>query len=627
MQKNIKLFSLLILFLLLSGTAGAETITLNPCSQDDINTALKNAGENGTVILTAGEYPLKGPVYVPRNINLIGEPGAKFLVSSDISSPWFSPTVGAVNLFDPFNNTVKGFEIDGNCLKLNNDWANSPGHAHDQEQLIKAIGSRNNFGKNIIISNMTLRNAFGDGIQARCIDGIICESNTIINCQHESIYFSASKHCFAFFNEMAVITSDGVRYDNCLEGESKGNKIWKYSGDSNGAYKGGANGFQVGDAQVSKGYDGRKDWITTKNITIHDNIISDPGRQGVLLDDVSRNPASNVYVHDNIFVNTTELRTMGVHVDDYSINNPPSMEESEKIFEKIYDIQNLLSLEYPENAVTQQTADQFSYKVIETENGKIAGGIKILGFNNLSIIDNQSYISDPKDAIIKTSVIRNPSLDLWFGGIEDIQRDVNISIENDTLTATMTVKMTWYNYQRNKLGKLTAGKLQTSIATFNDSYYPAPRVIEQPAEIKGIIYQYSDHFDIKALKQGICKDITYQSGDNTSKQVFLVGTRNQTAEGVKYTEYSRLEHWEEEGNLTRFGDWIQVNRTYDPSIIQVTASTPYKKYQVTEFEIIEKEAPKEPINPWFYAKIVFWVFLSITIRFYWNEIKSMFGIE
>ncbi len=334
--------------MLLCGLANAgEQITLSPgvgnSNQNQINDALKNAGESGTVILTSGEFEITGPIYISRDTTLKGELGAKITVSKDISSPWFSPTVGVVNCLDPVNVKINGIEIEGNCQNLPSSWASSPGHAHDQEQLIKIIGSSGNFGQNIEISNMVLHNSFGDGIQARFIDGIICSDNEIINTQHESIYYSACKNCKMINNKMAIITSDGGRFDNCINGEAEENIVWQYNGsDNNGAYKGGANGFQLGDAGSSKGYNGKKNWIHTENIEIHNNTIIDPGRDSIVIDMAGQKPSTNVYIHDNFFVNTEDVETMGISIpDDVSVDNPPSVEMSERIFESIFDVMYL----------------------------------------------------------------------------------------------------------------------------------------------------------------------------------------------------------------------------------------------------------------------------------------------
>jgi len=457
--------------------------------QNIINDALS---EGGTVYLNAGTYTIDGPVYIGSNSILTGDPDAKIIVSSDISNPWFSPTIGVVNLFDPFNVQIKGFEIDGNCHNLNSDWANSPGHAHDQEQLIKVIGSSGNFGNNIRISNMKLHNSFGDGIQVRCIDGIICADNEIINTQHESIYYSASKNCKMIDNKMAVITSDGGRFDNCINGEASGNIVWKYTGtNNNGAWKGGANGFQIGDAGSSKGYNARKDWISTQNVEIHDNVISDPGRESILLGEVSRNPESNVYVYDNVFKNTEELKTMGIPVDDYSIENPPTVEQSEKIFTSLFDI---LNISFVDSGVTNQTEGDISYSVQKTDDGKIAGGIKIVGFKNQILINNHTYIPDNNSTIVKYEAVKTPSLNFVAGGVEKIDKTVDVKTENGTAYATLTVKMKYYTVSKNQFTGETTTRYKISEAKFKDSAL-SPDVLTRPTDMTGAVNEFKGELE------------------------------------------------------------------------------------------------------------------------------------
>jgi hypothetical protein len=339
-----------LLFLLIPIAQASETYTVSPTGASDqniINAAINKSSPGDTIYLTSGIYPVDGPIYLKRQMKLTGDSDAVILVSKDITSPWFSPLIGVINCFDPFDIEISGFTIDGNCQNLNSDWANSnPSHAHDQLQLIKIIGTSNNFGQNVKIHDMTLCNSFGDGIQARLIDGIICEDNKIINCQHDSIFYKACKNCKMLNNRMAVITSDGGRFDNCFNGESEGNLVWKYDGSNNNkAFKGGANGFQVGDGGQSMGYDGRTNIIHTENIEIHNNTIVDPGRKSIVVDAAGQAPSDNVYIHDNIFVDTNEVKKMGIPVsDDISFDNPPSVEESDRVFSSIFDI---LSKEVP----------------------------------------------------------------------------------------------------------------------------------------------------------------------------------------------------------------------------------------------------------------------------------------
>jgi hypothetical protein len=306
----------------------------------------------------------------------------------------------------------------------------------------------------------------------------------------------------------------------------------------------------------------------------------------------------------------------------------PSEEIEDTDTHEIIDIMYLLGLEYPENAITHQTAEDLEYVIKNddlTEKGKIAGAVAIIGWNNLVKIDDLFFVSSPDDAIIYSRVIRNPSLNMWSGGIAKTEKSYDVSLENGTATVIMTVETTWYNIKTNHVtGKRERSRLKTSKYTFENIYSPAPEILEQPGEIRGMIYQYPDHFEMKVSGTGLT-DITYKTENGTSKHIFMVGTRNETDVGVKYTEYERLEYWTEEGERIHTGDWVTLPGRYFPGNVEVIASGPYMEYKEIEFKIIEKEAPKDPIKWWFYPYIVFWFFLLLTLRYFWGEIKEMFG--
>jgi hypothetical protein len=328
-----KTISTFIIFILLSGIATATG------DEIEINKLLESGGN---VTLESRVYTIEGPIYVPANTVLSGVHGTVIRVSDDIKK-FFSPTVAVINCNDPHNIKIYGFTIDGNCQNLNSEWANSaPEHGHDQHRLIQLTGSSNDFGENVYIHDMVLSNSFSDGIYARLIDGITCSNNLITNTQHECIYYKACKNCKMLDNQMAAITSDGGRFDNCFNAKFQNNFVWKYDGsNNNGAYKGGANGVQAGDSGVSKGYDGRTNILHTTNIEITNNTFSDPGRKAILIDAGGQKPSTNVLVKDNIFIDTEGLERAGISIpDDISYENPPTIEQSENVFNSIFDILN-----------------------------------------------------------------------------------------------------------------------------------------------------------------------------------------------------------------------------------------------------------------------------------------------
>lgn len=593
-----KIVLLLLLFWYSVELAQAgEQIVLSPdgtnSNQNQINEALKK----GNVYLGPGVYEITGPIYVQRNTIFSGDSNAKILVSSDISSPWFSPTVGVVNVLDPYNIQITGFEIDGNCQNLNPDWANSPGHAHDQEQLIKIAGSSSNFGNNILIANMKLHNSFGDGIQARFIDGIICSDNTIINTQHECIYFKLCKNCKMLKNQMAVITSGGGRFDNCYNGEAEGNIVWKYDGaNNNGAYKGGANGFQVGDAGSSKGYDARTNLIHTENIEIHNNTIIDPGRESIVVDAAGQRPSTNVYIHNNIFVDTEEVKRMGISVsDDISVNNPPSIEMSEKVFSSIFDI---LEVEFTDTGRTDQKAEDLPLQVVDKEKGIIAGGVKIVGFKDVIVLDNISYIPGEEAVLVQSKAIKSPDIEQFTGTIKKIDKDIDVELKDGKAYATMTVKTTWYTVKKNSItGKNTKSKLKTSTATFRDSCQ-APMVLERGDNVKAYINVYSDTKNpiakLRIPHSNTTQRIEVFYKDNSTTHTFLIGERLTDESGIQYTVFSRCELWD--GNIPHMGNEILLIGKFDPAKLKIKYYTPYESFDVEDVEVIYHKTEEENYN-------------------------------
>jgi hypothetical protein len=136
-------------------------------------------------------------------------------------------------------------------------------------------------------------------------------------------------------NKIAGITSDCLRLDNCVNCKVIDNILFSYDGtNTNGAYKHGENGLQVGNAGSSHGYDASNKPTKTTNIEITNNTFANNGLQAILMGSGSDN---NVYVHDNKFIGRAELETMGIPVE-ISQTNQPTKERSEKIFTSILDI-------------------------------------------------------------------------------------------------------------------------------------------------------------------------------------------------------------------------------------------------------------------------------------------------
>lgn len=330
----LSLFSLFSLFVL-TGVAQASITVLSPVAGNDnqvqISQAIKAENENGggTVYLSSGVYDISGPIIIKSNIRLTGDQDAIIRVWAP--NQWFTGQTGIIcNPEEVISNVeIDSFQIDGNIKNLPREYDSTPGHKRDCEKLILFGGWSNSFGSNIKIHNMRLYNAFSDGIYIRFAKGVLVYDNIISNCQHEGIYFSCVVNGSIYNNNIAGITSDCARLDNCVNCKVFDNIFFSYSGETWGAYAHGENGLQIGDAGVSHGYDGRNKPLTTTNIEVYNNIFSDPGLRAIWL----HSGTKNVYIHDNKFVDADELETLGVPIGDISPDNPPSVEDSLTVFD------------------------------------------------------------------------------------------------------------------------------------------------------------------------------------------------------------------------------------------------------------------------------------------------------
>ena len=332
-----KLFVLLGLFFIgsIDVVSAGQTIYLDPTDEDGINDALETAkGASGTttVILNPGTYEIKGPLIIHSNTVLIGN-HAKILVSSK-SKQWFVPPNGIITTKGPVENIIiDGLIIDGNCHNLPAKYAHTPGHKHDCEKLIIIKGYSNKNSKNIVIRNCIFANAFSDAVYVAHAKDVIVENNQISNCQHSSIYFSCVINGLIQKNDIAGITSDNVRVENCRNVKVLHNNLYGYFGSkSNGAYQGGHNLVQVGDQGFSHGYGSPKS-IHTENIEIAYNTFSGKHLHTIWIDAAGKTPTTNLWIHDNEFVDMPVIER-----DGYSAENPPSIEETKEIFTTLKDL-------------------------------------------------------------------------------------------------------------------------------------------------------------------------------------------------------------------------------------------------------------------------------------------------
>lgn len=615
LYKVSKLF-ILLLFIYLSqiGLAG-EQIVLSPdgtnSNQNQINEAIKQAASSAkgaSVFLTAGVYQVDNTIIMKSNVRLLGDSNAIVKVWGG-SSQWFKGKVGVISCKESLKNVeIAGFQMDGNIANLPKSYANSRSDTdHDCEKLINLGGYSNDFAENIKIHDMKLYNSFSDGIYIIYADGVACYDNIISNCQHEGIYFSVVKNGHIHNNKIAGITSDCARLDNCQKCLIENNIFFSYGGESYGAYKHGENGLQIADAGSSHGYNAVKKGHPTKDIEVRYNTFADPGLKAVWY-----HGGENVYIHDNEFVDASKLETMGVPVGDISIDNQPTLEMTEKVFDSIFDI---LEVEFTDSGTTNQTEEDIHYKIQKTESGRIAGGIKIIGFKDLINIDGVPYIPNNDSILVKYEAVEAPSFSWNNTGVSKIKKDVDIKTENGNTTATLTVKMEWYKLSTNSTGA-TKKKYKTSKAVFSDTV-KAPQVLNRPSELRGILYEYPIHSLVYVPSDGLTK-VKYEYDGKEVNHIYLLGEQHRNENGVLYTNFSRVNYWK--GDLPHNGEFLFINGSFDPEKLTVTAYTPYESFQVTHFDYVKKDYPDKFYADWLFPSFGLFVILGFGAWYYIRKI-------
>ena len=543
--------------------------------QDVINKAIEEASENGggTVYLNPGVYLVDGPVIIKSNVHLTGDPNAIIRVSST-SSQWFKGQIGVIcNPRESVHNVeISGFQVDGNIANLPRSYANSRSDTrHDCEKLILIGGWSSNFGSNIKIHDMKLYNAFSDGIYIRFSKGVACYNNFISNCQHEGIFFSCVLNGTIYKNKIAGITSDCARLDNCQNCKIHDNIFFAYTGDSYGAYKGGHNGLQIGNAGVSHGYDARNKPFKTKNIEVFNNVFSDPGLRAIWY-----HGGENVYIHDNKFVNAEELETMGIPIGDISFDNQPSVEMTEKVFGGLLEI---LNIDFVDNARYNQTEDSIKIPVEERDKGKIRGGIVVAGFADVVYKEGVPYIPDNESVLVKAIAMPSPANTFFNAGVNGIEKQIEKGIENGEAYAKMTVTMHYTVSSKNSKGEKVK-KLKTTKEVFEAKRVPAPAVLPRPDKVN---FRIDQHIGIKnyttvapypSVPEGLQR-VEYEYDGKIVKHVLEVGERIRGDNGIIHTNITEVSYWD--GDLDHFGDGLYIEGEFDQDKLKIRAYTIYEE--------------------------------------------------
>ena len=414
-MKLLPAFLLILLFF--PGVAGASDVkTVSPTGFNDqiaINEALEAVHQagGGEVYLNAGVYFVTNTVVIWSNTKLTGDPGAIIKVSPS-SSQWFTGSTGIISCKESVKRVeICGFSIDGNCGALPASFANTPGHEKDCERCIILGGYSNDVAQYIYIHDMKLYNSFSDGVYLKYSTNAYLYRNTISNCQHEGIYLSVCLDSEIFDNKIGGITSDCARLDNCLRIKVYNNLFFSYRGANlNGAYAGGENGLQVGDAGSSHGYDASKKPTTTTDIEVWNNTFAANGLEAILLGSAALQASANVWIHDNIFIGKEALEQSGISFEINS-QNPQTIERTENIFSSIFDV----------------LKQDFSFSFFDQET-PINASVEVTDYNNTFNPHALVYISsEPLKSVrydyqgnITTHFyqVNNEKVELWEGSLQ-----------------------------------------------------------------------------------------------------------------------------------------------------------------------------------------------------------------
>jgi len=282
------LFFILIFF---SGIASAG-------DEVQINEQLQNGG---AVHLQSGIYNIEGSIKVHSNTVFTGEPDTILRVSSS-AGQWFVDGVGVIDNADTSLHDVEisGFQIDGNLRELPQSYANSGNGDHNAERLIDFRCDSGNFGSNISIHDLKLYDSYSDGIHLSFFNNVNVYNNFVSDCQHSGIYFISVVNGLTEGNKVFGITSDNLRYDNCVNNIFRYNTLYSYTGDSNGAYKGGQNMVQISDQGFSHGGGSDKP-TTTTNVEGYGNVFSSDGLRDIWIDSAGKGvPLQKIFAKDII---------------------------------------------------------------------------------------------------------------------------------------------------------------------------------------------------------------------------------------------------------------------------------------------------------------------------------------
>jgi len=302
----------------------------------------------------------------------------------------------------------------------------------------------------------------------------------------------------------------------------------------------------------------------------------------------------------------------GVRPRELRIEDVETESDNENDFEPdINDLDALLGfedVEVVETGLNGQTVSDFHYKIERVGKGKVAGYVEIVGVKNLVVYNGTRYVSSYDDFLIKSSVIRNPDLNLWSGGLAEINKDYDFKIENGYATVTMTVTYDWYNIKTNKItGTHEKSKLRTNVCTFKSEPKLAAEVWPELQDITGYVREFrgmTTHYTTVKVPvdqhDQVVQKIVYRYNGTVTTHHRMLGLRKTDSTGQIYTTFSDVNFWE--GGLDHYGDDLYINGTFDMDPLQVEVYTPYTSKQTDlEYTFEENDGTAFDDGLWYYV--------------------------
>jgi hypothetical protein len=605
MRNLMKVASAIFLFLLLfPKIAEAQTITINPTNQEGMNKAIQAATQDGIgiVYLNSGVYEITNTVNLKSNLILTGSPDAIIRVSSS-SSQWFSGTTGILSSNGPVNNVqISNIQIDGNCENLPHSYNSNDQDPHDCERGIIFNGYTNQFGNNITIKNMKVYDTFSDGIHVRFSNNVHVLNCMFSDCQHEGVYFCEVMQGEISGCDVAGITSDCLRVENCHNVTIHNNILYSYNGThSNGAYQGGENGIQLGNQGRSFGVGSPKP-DSIKDIEVYDNVFANNGLKAIQADAVALEQQANVYIHDNKFLGSDELQTMGIPVE-LSNNSIPTIQESERIFSSIFDI---LNIKFSENAV--DGGNSYTPDIKKETKGKISAGVDIVGFRNMIEEDSKYYIKNLDDVIVVSEADNLASLPV------STDKEVSLSENSNTITADLKVKIrykTASSYQ-SRINGIPVIKIKYTEHSETEHFFTsvdAPTIYNISATpdvtvtILNNSYNPQSRYYVPATPW--TTKISFEYNNSTSWHFLKVGEVKNNSKNVEYVSLKDSEYWNKSDYIGTIHNIFVIPIALDPykaDQVKVTLYDCYGNVQnVTDYKVtVYNEDLTKFTNPFAY---------------------------